>query len=150
MLVIRDGGSTVLGSWFSDNLRLKVGDGASTLFWLDRWVGDVPLCEKFSRLYDLSENKFSFVAQMFDWGWEEGGEAWRRRRRLWAWEEELLVERTTLLLTVFCRLILLMSGGGPLIQLMGTQPTEPIACSQVRRQTLTMFWQISYGGRMFH
>jgi hypothetical protein len=55
-----------MGSWFSNNLRLKVGNGVSTLFWLGRWVSDVPLCDKFRRLYELSENKFSTVAQMFD------------------------------------------------------------------------------------
>lgn len=37
---------------------------------------------------------------MFDLGWDEGGEAWKRRRRLWAWEEELLGECRLLLLTV--------------------------------------------------
>jgi hypothetical protein len=72
----------VIGSWFSDNLGLKVGNGVSTLFWLDRWVSDVPLCDKFCCLYELSENKFSIVAPMFDWGWEEGGEALKWRRRL--------------------------------------------------------------------
>jgi len=25
-------------------------------------------------------------------GWEERGEAWRWRRRLWVWEEEMLAE----------------------------------------------------------
>jgi len=35
---------------------------------------------------------------MFQLGWGEGGEAWKWRRRLWAWEEERLLE---------CRLLLL-------------------------------------------
>jgi len=29
---------------------------------------------------------------MFRLGWEEGGEAWRWRRRLWAWEEDMVEE----------------------------------------------------------
>jgi len=29
---------------------------------MDRWVGDVPLCDRFRRLYDLSENKMAIVA----------------------------------------------------------------------------------------
>lgn len=45
-----------VGSWFDDNLRRKVGDGVSTLFWTDNWVDGVPLCNVFSRLFDLSEN----------------------------------------------------------------------------------------------
>lgn len=32
------------------------------------------------------------IARMFGWGWEEGGEAWKRRMRLWAWEDDLVVE----------------------------------------------------------
>jgi len=34
---------------------------------------------------------------MFELGWEEGGEVWRWRRRLWTWEEEMLAA---------CRLLL--------------------------------------------
>ncbi|AES78311.2 hypothetical protein MTR_7g027170 [Medicago truncatula] len=49
-----------------------------TLFWFDRWVGEVPL----------------------QLGWDEGGEAWKWRRGLRAWEEEQLVECTLLLLIV--------------------------------------------------
>jgi len=37
---------------------------------------------------------------MFDLGWTEGGEAWKWRHNLWAWEEELLVECRSLLLIV--------------------------------------------------
>jgi len=37
---------------------------------------------------------------MFDFGWTEGGEAWKWRHNLWAWEEELLVECRSLLLIV--------------------------------------------------
>jgi hypothetical protein len=49
-----------------------VGDGAVTLFWYDRWLGEVPLCQRFSRLFDLAENKSHTVATMFSLGWEEG------------------------------------------------------------------------------
>ena len=42
---------------------------------------------------------------MFDLGWDEGGEAWKWRRRLRAWEEELLVECRLLLLTMVLHVI---------------------------------------------
>jgi len=100
IISIRDGGGMVMSSWFFDNLRLKVGNDASTMFWLDRWVSEAPLCEKFPRLYELSENKLSIVAQMFEWGWDDGGEAWKWRQRLWVWEEEMVEECRNLLLTV--------------------------------------------------
>jgi hypothetical protein len=35
---------------------------------------------------------------MFELGW--GGEAWKWRRKLWAWEEEMVVECRSLLLSV--------------------------------------------------
>jgi len=65
---IRDGDGTLSGSWFPDNLRHIVGNGVSSLFWLDRWVGEVPFCVRFRRLFDLSVNKMATVAQMFTWG----------------------------------------------------------------------------------
>lgn len=46
---IRDGDGLVSSSWFPDNLRLNVGNGASSLFWLDGWVGAVPLNVRFRR-----------------------------------------------------------------------------------------------------
>jgi hypothetical protein len=54
----------------------KLGDGTNTLFWYDRWIGDVPLCRRFSRLFKLAVEKSSTVASMLAPGWEEGGEAW--------------------------------------------------------------------------
>jgi len=69
-------------------------------FWLDRWVGDVHLSDRFHHLYDLSEYKSIIVAEMFARGWDEGGDAWKWRRRLWVWEEEMLEECHNLLLTI--------------------------------------------------
>jgi hypothetical protein len=79
----------------------RVGDGTNTLFWHDRWLGDVPLCRRFSRLFDLAVEKSITVTSMFARGWEEGGEAWRWRRRLWVWEEEMLGECRRLLNNIY-------------------------------------------------
>ena len=86
--------------WFSDCVRRRVGDGTKTLFWRDCWCGDAPFCVRFRRLYDLAENKAITVRNMFSLGWEDGGEAWQWRRRLWAWEEELVGECRELLSNV--------------------------------------------------
>jgi len=40
---IHEGIGFAVGTWLVDNLRLTVGNEFATLFWLDRWVGDVPL-----------------------------------------------------------------------------------------------------------
>jgi hypothetical protein len=94
---IRDGLGEVGEGWFRDNVERKVGDGVDTAFWLDPWVGGVPLSVRFGRLFNLAVNKSISVADMCELGWDEGGEAWQWRRRLWAWEEELLGECRILL-----------------------------------------------------
>jgi len=57
---------------FAERVTIKVGDGAGTFFWYDRWLGGIPLCRCFSRLFDLVENKSIMVATLFSLGWEEG------------------------------------------------------------------------------
>jgi hypothetical protein len=94
---IRDGVGGIGGGWFRECVSRKVGDGSDTLFWTDPWLGGVPLCERFRRLFDLAENKSCTVAEMFSAGWEVGGEAWVWRRQLWVWEEEMLGECQSLL-----------------------------------------------------
>lgn len=101
---IRDGVGEEGESWFSERVSRKVGDGAATYFWRDRWLEDVPLCQRFGRLFELAEDKSIYVASMFSLGWNEGGEAWKWRRRQWAWEEELVAECRLLLTNVTLQL----------------------------------------------
>ncbi|MCI88360.1 C-terminal binding protein, partial [Trifolium medium] len=49
-----------------------VGDGLDTFFLTDPWLGGSPLCVRFGRLFNLSENKSSTVAEMYSLGWEAG------------------------------------------------------------------------------
>jgi len=60
------------GRWFADSVVRKVGNGADTYFWYDRWLDGVPFCVQFNRLCELAENKSSSVASMFSLGLEEG------------------------------------------------------------------------------
>jgi len=43
-----------VGNWFEENIRRVVGDGRDTLFWYDKWVGDILLKLKFPRLFELA------------------------------------------------------------------------------------------------
>jgi hypothetical protein len=40
--MIRDSLGSALANWYADNVRPKTENGLDTLFWLDRWLGDVP------------------------------------------------------------------------------------------------------------
>ena len=97
---IRDGLGGVGGGWFQEGVSQLVGDRADTLFRHDTWLGVVPLCVRFRRLFDLAVDKSTTVAQIFFRGWEDGGAGWRWRRRLWVWEEEMLGECIILLRNV--------------------------------------------------
>jgi len=92
VLSIKGGDGEGVGSWFTDHLQRKVGNGVGTLFWRDSWLEGGVLKDKFSHLFYLSDKKMATVADMFLLGWGEGGEAWKWRRRLLAWEEELVIE----------------------------------------------------------
>jgi len=60
-------------------------------------MGGMSFRERFSRLYDLPLFKDKSVFDMCQLGWGEEGEAWRWRRRLFAWEEEVVGELTLLI-----------------------------------------------------
>ncbi|XP_039686992.1 uncharacterized protein [Medicago truncatula] len=97
---IRDGISGGGDGWFEGCVVRRVGDGEGTLFWHDRWCGDVPFPIRFSRLFGLALNKSITVKDMFSLGWGTTGDGWQSRRALWVWEEELLEECRLLLTNV--------------------------------------------------
>jgi len=74
--------------WFKSHVGRLVGNGKQIFFWSDVWVGGVSFRERFSRLFELVVDKWVSVYNMCQLGWGEYGEAWKWRRRLFAWEEE--------------------------------------------------------------
>lgn len=77
------------GIGFERTFKRLVGDGASTLLWLDKWHGETSFAIKFPRLFALELNKscyvkdrFSPCSQSFPFVWE-----WRH----WPRGEELFV-----------------------------------------------------------
>ena len=54
--------------WLLDNITRQVGDGESTMFWIDPWLDGKPLCKVYVRLYELSEIKFASVANCLRMG----------------------------------------------------------------------------------
>jgi hypothetical protein len=79
-------------NWFSQNVSKKVGNGAQTNFWVDRWIGEIPLKDRFPRLFSISRQKEATVAEIWDLGSDDF--KWRLlwRRRLFVWEENVVEE----------------------------------------------------------
>jgi hypothetical protein len=77
---IRDG-----ASWFAHHVRRSIGKGNTTRFWLDCWLEDTPLCDRFSSLFSISSFKEGMISDFWVsrkgvFGWEWG---WRRRLFVW-------------------------------------------------------------------
>jgi hypothetical protein len=72
-------------------VKRNLGNGASTRFWLDIWIGNLSLKERFPRLFSISNQKDALVADT--WGGNGAGRwNFNWRRSLFAWEEPLLVD----------------------------------------------------------
>ena len=71
---IRDGVGEDERGWFAERVSKVVGDGTNTLFWFDRWLGDVLFCRKFAQLFDLASDKLCSVADKCARGWDGGGD----------------------------------------------------------------------------
>nr|GEY42181.1 reverse transcriptase domain, reverse transcriptase zinc-binding domain protein [Tanacetum cinerariifolium] len=55
------------------SIRFNLGDGSLIRFWKDIWLGDVPLCSRFNRLFHLDRNKDCLVKDRYangDWSWD--------------------------------------------------------------------------------
>jgi hypothetical protein len=80
-----------------------VEDELGTLFWWDRWIEGDTLKSRFSRLFDLSNNKLATVTDMYLLGWgreellgDRGGDCWLGRKNWW-------VNFVSFYLPLYCR-----------------------------------------------
>ncbi|GJS08438.1 RNA-directed DNA polymerase, eukaryota, reverse transcriptase zinc-binding domain protein [Tanacetum coccineum] len=56
-----------------NSISFKAGDGSLIRFWKDTWLGDVPLCSRFNRLFKLERDKNCILRDRFangDWSWD--------------------------------------------------------------------------------
>ena len=60
------------GLEFEDIFKVHIKLGENSLFWLDRWIGTVPLKVKYPSLYELESRKNCLVANRFFEGTFEG------------------------------------------------------------------------------
>ncbi|XP_071700495.1 uncharacterized mitochondrial protein AtMg00310-like [Rutidosis leptorrhynchoides] len=58
---------TELGVPFSSSIQKIIGDGSTTLFWKDVWIGGEKLEQKFGRLYRLESDKNVMVRDRVSW-----------------------------------------------------------------------------------
>ncbi|CAJ2663797.1 unnamed protein product [Trifolium pratense] len=80
-------------NWLLEVMDRRIGNGVFTRFWVDKWVGDTPLCVSFPRLFSLSLQKLACVSEVVING-ESGNRRWNLlwRRNLFAWEEESVIQ----------------------------------------------------------
>ncbi|GLT95879.1 hypothetical protein SLE2022_135360 [Rubroshorea leprosula] len=78
--------------WLSSGFSMSLGDGGSTRFWSDTWVGCRELSNVFPRLFLLAADKNCTVQDMGEW--TNGNWTWKLkwRRQLRAWEEDLALQ----------------------------------------------------------
>ncbi|GJZ22883.1 hypothetical protein Tco_0559922 [Tanacetum coccineum] len=55
------------GIEYTSSLFYNVGNGRDVLFWLDRWIGDFRLCDRFPRLFHLDRRLEGRVAEKGRW-----------------------------------------------------------------------------------
>jgi hypothetical protein len=79
-------------NWLKDVLVRRLGNGMTTRFWRDVWIGGEPLRLKFPRLFSLSSQKDICVGELLNLGEDRWEFIWRRN--LFHWE----IERLNLLL----------------------------------------------------
>jgi hypothetical protein len=84
-------------NWFENAIDRRVLNGASTLFWSQRWLGESTLEQSFPRLFSLSVDKEAKVRELAVIGDDniEWNLSWRRG--LFAWEEILVHDLRALL-----------------------------------------------------
>jgi hypothetical protein len=86
-------------NWFSLGVAKNLGNGGSTRFWEDIWVGEVSLQQRFPQLFLISVQQDTTIASVWNSN-EIPGWNLRWRRRLFEWELNLLNELLLLLSSV--------------------------------------------------
>jgi hypothetical protein len=85
-------GSNLDQNWFSHGVTKKLGNGRLTRFWCDKWVGVLPFCDHFPRVFFISIQKEAMVADVWCQNFVPDGWRLTWRRRLFEWEKNLLNE----------------------------------------------------------
>nr|KYP33793.1 hypothetical protein KK1_045327 [Cajanus cajan] len=83
-------GATFTCNWFSKECVRVVGNGRNTSFWRDPWCTTKPFCERYTRLFSISNNKDMSVADIKLCREAESGWNWCWRRQLFQWEQSQL------------------------------------------------------------
>jgi hypothetical protein len=79
-------------NWFADAVIKRIGDGNSTSFWSEVWIGNQTLQLRFPRIFSIANHKDGTVASMGVWE----GSVWRWvfswRRDFFDWEVPIFRE----------------------------------------------------------
>jgi hypothetical protein len=54
-------------NWFAEALEKRVRNGIHTLFWSDRWIGNISLKQRFPRIFSISNQQVATVSSLGSW-----------------------------------------------------------------------------------
>jgi hypothetical protein len=85
-------GTNLDTNWLLRGVTKKLDNGLHTNFWSDIWVGDIPLMDRFPRLFSISNQQEESVAGVRKY--LNGSSSWDLswRRRFFVWEHDLYKE----------------------------------------------------------
>jgi hypothetical protein len=68
-------------NWVAESVSRTIGNGATTQFWSEKWIGDSLLCVKFPRLFLISNQKEATISELavVEGGIIHWNFSWRRR-----------------------------------------------------------------------
>lgn len=85
------------GGWMHENLERQMGDGNSTLFWKDSWIGEAALKDEFPRLFNVCLDKDITLGLKGSWVGSEWLWRWSWRMDLFEYEHDSLHKLVSLL-----------------------------------------------------
>jgi len=121
-----------------------------TYFWYGRWLGEIPLCTLFRRLFGLSVNKLCSVATMYDLVGRRGERRGASGGACGCGRRSCLQSVEFHFPLLFCSLMFWISGSGSLILKGVTQCIQAIGFSLLRKSFMRIPHMILFGMLRFH
>jgi len=120
----------------------NVGNGAYALFWTNKRLRDILMCDRFRRLFDLSEDKWVSMAAISALGWENRARFGSGNVVCWRGRRSWLGRARFFFLMCICKLALMINECGSWTGTMFTLSTVLTFFSLARKRNVLPQFQI--------